>query len=52
MHSPATGRILAELLMDGRCSTFDIHPLRPERFAQGDWEISDSVMCWDLPSEP
>lgn len=44
MHSPATGRILAELLMDGRCSSFDIHPLRPERFHEGDWKKLDAVL--------
>jgi len=44
MHSPATGRILAELVLDGRCKTFDIHPLRPERFAEGDWKKEESVL--------
>jgi len=44
MHSPATGRIVAELLLDGWCSTFDIVSLRPERFAEGDWKIEDAVL--------
>jgi len=44
MHSPATGRILAELLVDGQCSTFDIRSLRPERFAEGDWKIFGAVL--------
>lgn len=44
MHSPATGRILAELIMDGRCSSFNIHPLRPERFAEGDWKRAETAL--------
>ena len=44
MHSPATGRILAELLMDGQCSSFNIHPLRPERFAEGDWKRVETAL--------
>lgn len=36
MHSPAAGRAIAELVTTGRCETFDIHPLRPQRFAEGD----------------
>lgn len=36
MHSPATGRILAELITDGRSSTFpDAERLGPGRFAAG-----------------
>lgn len=35
-HSPATGLLLAELILDGRATTLDIHPLRPTRFAEGE----------------
>jgi sarcosine oxidase subunit beta len=35
MHSPATGVIITEELLDGRAHTFDIDPLRIERYASG-----------------
>jgi sarcosine oxidase, subunit beta len=35
-HSPATGLLMAELILDGRAATLDIHPLRPTRFAEGE----------------
>jgi sarcosine oxidase subunit beta len=35
MHSPATGVIIAEEVLDGRSHTFDIDPLRIERYATG-----------------
>ena len=34
-HSPATGRLMAELLLDGRTTGIDITPLGLERFATG-----------------
>lgn len=36
MHSPAAGRAIAELARHGECRTFDLRPLRPRRFAEGD----------------
>ena len=36
MHSPAAGRAVAELIVDGGCTTFDLAPLRPTKFAEGD----------------
>lgn len=36
MHSPAAARAVAELVVDGRCTTFDLHALRPSRFEDGD----------------
>lgn len=36
MHSPAAGRAVAELIVEGRCKTFNLDPLRPTRFAEGD----------------
>jgi sarcosine oxidase subunit beta len=35
MHSPATGRAVADLVLDGRTEAFDIAPLDAERFARG-----------------
>jgi sarcosine oxidase subunit beta len=35
MHSPALGRLLAELMLDGRASSMDVHALRPTRFDEG-----------------
>jgi glycine/D-amino acid oxidase-like deaminating enzyme len=34
--SPAVGSLIAELVLDGAARTFDIHPLRAARFAEGD----------------
>ena len=34
--SPAVGQLIAEMVMDGSARTFDIHPLRATRFAEGD----------------
>ena len=36
MHAPAAGRAIAELLVDGVCTTFDLGALRFSRFAEGD----------------
>jgi sarcosine oxidase, subunit beta len=35
MHSPATGRCIAELIVRGRATTVDIAPLALDRFARG-----------------
>jgi sarcosine oxidase subunit beta len=35
MHAPATGLLLAELLLDGEAHSMDIAPLSPARFAEG-----------------
>lgn len=35
MHSPATGRLIAELILDGRAELMDISALGAERFAAG-----------------
>ncbi|HEX8650940.1 MAG TPA: FAD-binding oxidoreductase [Pyrinomonadaceae bacterium] len=35
MHSPATGRIISELILDGRARLLDVAPLGLERFAEG-----------------
>lgn len=35
MHSPATGQLIAEEMLDGRASTLDITDLSLERFRSG-----------------
>ena len=35
-HSPAVGILVAELIVEGQAKTLDIHPLRPQRFREGD----------------
>ena len=44
MHAPAAGRAIAELVLRGRCDTFDLRPLRPSRFAEGDLVVETSVL--------
>ena len=36
MHSPATGRAVSDLILDGRTSAFDISPLDAARFNRGE----------------
>ena len=36
MHSPAIGRLLAEIILHGAARSMDVHPLRPGRFAEGE----------------
>ncbi|HEX6844896.1 MAG TPA: FAD-dependent oxidoreductase [Actinomycetota bacterium] len=43
MHAPAAGRAIAELATTGSSATFDLHPLRPERFAEGDLVVEPNV---------
>ena len=35
-HSPAVGKVIAELIVDGKASTIDISPLSIERFKKGE----------------
>lgn len=35
MHSPATGKVLSEMILDGYAHTIDASPLSAERFAEG-----------------
>lgn len=44
MHAPAAGRAVAELITTGACSTFDLHPLRPTRFLEGDLLVESAVL--------
>lgn len=43
MHAPAAGHAIAELVMTGRCESFDLAPLRPSRFAEDDLTVETSV---------
>ncbi|MFB3883588.1 MAG: NAD(P)/FAD-dependent oxidoreductase [Thermodesulfobacteriota bacterium] len=36
-HSPAAGKVVAELVTEGRAKTIDIRPLSVERFKKGEW---------------
>jgi sarcosine oxidase, subunit beta len=44
MHAPAAGRAVAELVTQGSCTSFDLHPLRPSRFAEGDLVVETAVL--------
>jgi sarcosine oxidase, subunit beta len=44
MHSPAAGRAVAEIITDGACRTFDLHPLRPSRFAERDLVMETAIL--------
>ena len=43
MHAPAAGRAIRELILDGTCTTFDLRPLRPQRFAEDDLVVETAV---------
>ena len=34
-HSPATGKVMSEIILDGASRTVDVSMLDPERFAEG-----------------
>jgi sarcosine oxidase subunit beta len=44
MHAPAAGRAVAELVTLGGCRSFDLRPLRPARFAEGDLVVETAVL--------
>lgn len=44
MHSPATGKIISDLVVHGKTALADISSLRPGRFIEGDLNASDSVI--------
>ena len=44
MHAPAAGLAVAELIVDGACSTFELDALRPTRFADGDLVVETAVL--------
>ncbi len=44
MHSPALGQLLAEIIVDGRAHSLDVHALRPSRFAEGRPNPEDTIL--------
>lgn len=44
MHAPAAGRAVAEIVTQGSCITFDLHPLRPTRFDEGDLTVEAAII--------
>ena len=44
MHSPVTGQLAAEMLLDGATQTLDVSALRPERFAEGALNVEAAVI--------
>lgn len=44
MHAPAAGEAVAELITEGKSSTFDLQPLRPTRFEEGDLVVETAVL--------
>ena len=44
MHSPATGRILSDLVLHNETRLFDVTPLRAERFSEGQLLEETSVL--------
>jgi FAD-dependent oxidoreductase domain-containing protein 1 len=43
MLAPAVGKLLSELIRCGRSETFDVHPYRFERFADGDLIVDPQI---------
>jgi sarcosine oxidase subunit beta len=44
MHSLAAGQAVAELIRDQRCSTFDLSPLRLDRFADSTLPVETAIL--------
>jgi sarcosine oxidase subunit beta len=44
MHSFAAGQAVTELVTDGACSTFDLHPLRLKRFSEPGAVVETAVL--------
>ena len=44
MHSPAIGRLLSEIVLDGQASSLNVDGLRPERFLEGQPIIGNSLL--------
>jgi len=44
MHSTALGQLLAEIIVDGRAHSLDVHALRPSRFAEGEPNLETGVL--------
>ena len=44
MHSIAAGQAVTEIVTAGRCTTFDLHPLRLSRFAESGGAVETAVL--------
>lgn len=44
MHSPALGKLLSEIVVNGRAQSLDVHSLRPERFLEGQPIVGNSLL--------
>ena len=44
MHSLAAGQAVTELIAGGRCTSFDLHPLRLSRFAEPGAVVETAVL--------
>ncbi len=44
MHSPAFGQLMSELILEGKTTSLDMHILRPERFAQQEPIVGNSLL--------
>ena len=44
MHSPALGKLLSEIVLNGCANSLDVHSLRPERFLQGQPIVGNSLL--------
>ena len=44
MHSPALGKLISEIVLDGRASSLDVEMLRPERFLEGQPIVGNSLL--------
>ena len=44
MHSLAAGQAVTELIRDGHCKTFDLHPLRLTRFTETGGAVETAVL--------
>lgn len=44
MHAPAAGQAVTEIITKGTCTTFDLRPLRVERFAEDDLVVETAVL--------
>ena len=50
MHSPATGQLMTELILDGAARSVDITPLGLDRFARGAW-LGEALVFSRPPEE-
>lgn len=50
MHAPATGQLVAELILDGAAHSVDVAPLGLDRFSRGEW-LSEALVFSRPPEE-